>query len=114
METKGKEPSETLSPTTAQTTTQTMAQNPQGSKPKWKVGSFLQQAVAGVESKLDFILSEEEQQQQQQMQARNAAAMARRAESPGGGRWFYFWTRRHGIANELVCSVAQFVECAQE
>lgn len=85
METKGKEPSETLSPTTAQTTTQTMAQNPQGSKPKWKVGSFLQQAVAGVESKLDFILSEEEQQQQQ-MQARNAAAMARRAESPGGGR----------------------------
>lgn len=82
METKGKEASETVAPAT---TTQPMAQNTQGSKPKWKVGSFLQQAVAGVESKLDFILSEEEQQQQQQMQqqmqARNAAK-ARRAESP--------------------------------
>lgn len=90
METKGKEASETVAPAT---TTQTMAQNTQGSKPKWKVGSFLQQAVAGVESKLDFILSEEEQQQQQQqMQARNAAAKARRAESPsqntGGGMVF--------------------------
>lgn len=56
-----------------------MAQNPQGSKQKWKVGSFLQQAVAGVESKLDLILAEEEQQQQQQqqMQSRNAAAKAK-------------------------------------
>lgn len=85
METKGKEASETMSPSPATTQPQPMAQNPQGSKPKWKVGSFLQQAVAGVESKLDFILSEEEQQQQmqQQMQARSAAAKARRAESPG-------------------------------
>ncbi|GMF72716.1 unnamed protein product [Aspergillus oryzae] len=31
---------------------------------KWKVGSFLQQAVAGVESKLDMILADEEQRQQ--------------------------------------------------
>lgn len=90
MESKGKEASETMSSSPA--TTQPMAQNPQGSKPKWKVGSFLQQAVAGVESKLDFILSEEEQQQQmQQMQARNAAAKARRPESPGqqtgGSTW---------------------------
>ena len=65
-----------------------MAQNPQGSKQKWKVGSFLQQAVAGVESKLDLILAEEEQQQQQQqqqqMQSRNAAAKAKQVESPGG------------------------------
>jgi hypothetical protein len=40
----------------------TMAQNSQGSKSKWKVGSFLQQAVAGVESRLDMILAEEEDQ----------------------------------------------------
>ncbi|GIC92032.1 M protein repeat protein [Aspergillus udagawae] len=39
-----------------------MAQNTQGSKSKWKVGSFLQQAVAGVESRLDMILAEEEEQ----------------------------------------------------
>ncbi|KAF4160272.1 hypothetical protein CNMCM6936_004013 [Aspergillus lentulus] len=39
-----------------------MAQNTQGSKSKWKVGSFLQQAVAGVESRLDMILAEEEDQ----------------------------------------------------
>lgn len=73
----------------------TMAQNPaqnpqpqQGPKQKWKVGSFLQQAVAGVESKLDLILAEEEQQQQlqqlQQMQSRNAATKAKQADSPGG------------------------------
>ncbi|KAF9889226.1 hypothetical protein FE257_007539 [Aspergillus nanangensis] len=42
-----------------------MAQIPQGSKPKWKVGSFLQQAVAGVESRLDLILAEEENNRQQ-------------------------------------------------
>ncbi|KAL5356984.1 TATA element modulatory factor 1 TATA binding-domain-containing protein [Aspergillus floccosus] len=41
-----------------------MAQNTQGSKPKWKVGSFLQQAVAGVESRLDLILSEEDDRTQ--------------------------------------------------
>lgn len=65
-----------------------MAQNPQGSKPKWKVGSFLQQAVAGVESKLDLILAEEEEQKQlQQMQSRNAATKAKQTESQqnGGG-----------------------------
>ncbi|KAB8068185.1 TATA element modulatory factor 1 TATA binding-domain-containing protein [Aspergillus leporis] len=33
-------------------------------QPRWKVGSFLQQAVAGVESKLDLILADEEQRQQ--------------------------------------------------
>ncbi|KAE8376286.1 TATA element modulatory factor 1 TATA binding-domain-containing protein [Aspergillus bertholletiae] len=35
-------------------------------QPKWKVGSFLQQAVAGVESKLDLILADDEQRQQLQ------------------------------------------------
>jgi len=62
-----------------------MAQNPQGSKPKWKVGSFLQQAVAGVESKLDLILAEEEEQKQlQQMQSKNAAAKVQGQQNGGG------------------------------
>ncbi|KAJ5946480.1 hypothetical protein N7454_003319 [Penicillium verhagenii] len=42
------------------------SQNP--SKPKWGVGSFFQQAVAGVESRLDHILLDEEERQ------KNAAA----------------------------------------
>lgn len=37
-----------------------MAQNSQAQKPKWGVGSFFQQAVAGVESRLDLILMDEE------------------------------------------------------
>ncbi|KAL1885595.1 hypothetical protein Plec18167_001090 [Paecilomyces lecythidis] len=41
-----------------------MAQNSQQTKPKWGVGSFLQQAVAGVESRLDQILAEEDMQKQ--------------------------------------------------
>jgi hypothetical protein len=40
-----------------------MAQNSQTQKPKWGVGSFLQQAVAGVESRLDHILMDEENNQ---------------------------------------------------
>ncbi|KKK13590.1 hypothetical protein ARAM_005388 [Aspergillus rambellii] len=36
------------------------------SQSKWKVGSFLQQAVAGVESRLDLILAEEEESKQPQ------------------------------------------------
>ena len=36
------------------------SQSPQSSKPKWAVGSFLQQAVAGVESRLDHILADPE------------------------------------------------------
>ncbi|KAJ5107423.1 hypothetical protein N7456_004098 [Penicillium angulare] len=41
-----------------------MAQNPQNpSKPKWGVGSLFQQAVAGVESRLDHILLDEEERQ---------------------------------------------------
>jgi len=62
-----------------------MAQNSQGPKPKWKVGSFLQQAVAGVESKLDLILAEEEEQKQlQQMQSKNVAAKAQGQQNGGG------------------------------
>lgn len=46
-----------------------MAQDSQAqSKPKWGVGSFFQQAVAGVESRLDNILLDEEERQ------KNAAA----------------------------------------
>ncbi|CAI7588557.1 unnamed protein product [Penicillium glandicola] len=37
-----------------------MAQNSQPQKQKWGVGSFFQQAVAGVESRLDHILMDEE------------------------------------------------------
>ncbi|KAG0155300.1 hypothetical protein PDIDSM_875 [Penicillium digitatum] len=37
-----------------------MAQNSQTQKSKWGVGSFFQQAVAGVESRLDHILMDEE------------------------------------------------------
>jgi hypothetical protein len=37
-----------------------MAQNSQAPKQKWGVGSFFQQAVAGVESRLDHILMDED------------------------------------------------------
>ncbi|KAJ5794105.1 M protein repeat protein [Penicillium paradoxum] len=40
-----------------------MAQNSQTQKPKWGMGSFFQQAVAGVESRLDHILMDEENNQ---------------------------------------------------
>lgn len=40
-----------------------MAQNSQPQKPKWAVGNFFQQAVAGVESRLDNILLDEEERQ---------------------------------------------------
>ncbi|KAI3010678.1 hypothetical protein CBS147346_1443 [Aspergillus niger] len=55
-----------------------MSQGSQGSKPKWKVGSFLQQAVAGVESRLDLILAEEEDQKQ--LQAKNATTKPKQNE----------------------------------
>ncbi|PYH44451.1 M protein repeat protein [Aspergillus saccharolyticus JOP 1030-1] len=58
-----------------------MAQNSQGNKPKWKVGSFLQQAVAGVESRLDQILAEEEDQKQGQ--AKNVAPKTKPTEQTG-------------------------------
>jgi hypothetical protein len=37
-----------------------MAQEPKTQKQKWGMGSFLQQAVAGVESRLDHILMDED------------------------------------------------------
>lgn len=40
-----------------------MAQNSQAHKSKWGVGSFFQQAVAGVESRLDNILMDQEDTQ---------------------------------------------------
>ncbi|KAJ6102921.1 M protein repeat protein [Penicillium sp. IBT 16267x] len=45
------------------------------SKPKWGVGSFFQQAVAGVESRLDHILLDEEERQ------KNAAAKPQENET---------------------------------
>lgn len=45
-----------------------MAQNPQGPKSKWGVGSFFQQAVAGVESRLDNILADGEEGSPQAVQ----------------------------------------------
>jgi hypothetical protein len=40
-----------------------MAQNSQAPKSKWGVGNFFQQAVAGVESRLDNILMDQEDAQ---------------------------------------------------
>jgi hypothetical protein len=40
-----------------------MAQNSQAPKSKWGVGSLFQQAVAGVESRLDNILMDQEEAQ---------------------------------------------------
>ncbi|KAH2488708.1 hypothetical protein KXV28_007001 [Aspergillus fumigatus] len=57
-----------------------MAQNTQGSKSRWKVGSFLQQAVAGVESRLDMILAEEEDQKPL---SRSSSVKSKRNESLG-------------------------------
>ncbi|EAW07767.1 M protein repeat protein [Aspergillus clavatus NRRL 1] len=55
-----------------------MAQN-SGPKSKWKVGSFLQQAVAGVESRLDMILAEEENQKPL---SRTPSVKSKQNESP--------------------------------
>lgn len=44
-------------------TSVTMAQNQQTHKSKWGVGAFFQQAVAGVESRLDNILLDDEERQ---------------------------------------------------
>lgn len=38
-----------------------MDQNPNAPKPKWGMGSFFQQAVAGMESRLDNFLTEGEE-----------------------------------------------------
>lgn len=38
-----------------------MAQNSQAQKPKWAMGNFFQQAVAGVESRLDNILLDQDE-----------------------------------------------------
>lgn len=53
-----------------------MAQNSQTQKPKWGVGSFFQQAVAGVESRLDHILMDEEVNQ--------TSSVAKPTETQGG------------------------------
>lgn len=53
-----------------------MAQNSQTQKSKWGVGSFFQQAVAGVESRLDHILMDEEGNQ--------TGSIAKPTENQGG------------------------------
>ncbi|KAL4809587.1 TATA element modulatory factor 1 TATA binding-domain-containing protein [Aspergillus unguis] len=55
------------------------------SQNKWKVGSFLQQAVAGVESRLDQMLTEEEdaKRQQQQQQTKQHALRPKSGDQSG-------------------------------
>lgn len=90
-----------------------MSQGSQGSKPKWKVGSFLQQAVAGVESRLDLILAEEEDQKQ--LQAKNATAKSKPNEQTSSMEtldrfgWLYY-VRLLTVTRYIT----QFVECAKE
>jgi hypothetical protein len=54
-----------------------MAQDSQTQKPKWGMGNFFQQAVAGVESRLDNILLDEEE--------RKKAANAKPGETASTG-----------------------------
>lgn len=90
-----------------------MSQNPQGSKSKWKVGSFLQQAVAGVESKLDLILAEEEGQKQQQ--AKNVATKPRQTEQTGSMEYLDQFGRLYRVASLIHTRyITQLVECAKE
>ena len=49
-----------------------MTQNQQTSKPKWGVGNFFQQAVAGVESRLDLMLAEGDEGAQQAASSKTA------------------------------------------
>ena len=61
-----------------------MAQNQQTSKPKWGVGSFFQQAVAGVESRLDHMLAEGDEGAPQPASSKAAPGgnLARQGASP--------------------------------
>lgn len=52
-----------------------MTQNSQATRPKWAVGSFFQQAVAGVESRLDLILADPDE-----APSKNAATKAKQDE----------------------------------
>ncbi|CAI7669995.1 unnamed protein product [Penicillium pancosmium] len=52
-----------------------MSQDSQGQKPKWAMGNFFQQAVAGVESRLDNILMDEEER------AKNGLPKAKEGET---------------------------------
>lgn len=51
-----------------------MTQNPQTPKSKWGMGSFFQQAVAGVESRLDNILADGEEIPQHSIPSKVAQA----------------------------------------
>lgn len=59
-----------------------MAQNQQAPKPKWGVGSFFQQAVAGVESKLDLMLAEGEEVPAAALRSRQSGNLAHQGASP--------------------------------
>lgn len=98
-----------------------MAQDSQAqSKPKWGVGSFFQQAVAGVESRLDNILLDEEERQ------KNATANAKPeseakvetkntplTRSPAGCMGIHSNCRRTWLIS-ISSDLAKFIECAEE
>jgi len=93
-----------------------MAQNSQTQKPKWAMGSFFQQAVAGVESRLDNILLDEEE--------RKKAANAKPAEAASTGGTINNSTAdcTHCIGslsfwkgtNRFSSDFSQRINCAQE
>lgn len=68
----------------------------QGQKPKWGMGNFFQQAVAGVESRLDNILMDEEERQKnapakpKDGETAAPAAQASISRSPAGCTAFAF------------------------
>lgn len=66
-----------------------MAQNSQASKSKWGVGSFFQQAVAGVESRLDNILMDQEDAEKaSNAKSKDAESTASPiSRSPAGCKW---------------------------
>lgn len=55
-----------------------MSTNPPPTRPKWGVGSFFQQAVAGVESRLDNILAEPDEE----LNSKNVEKSSPRIEQP--------------------------------
>lgn len=62
-----------------------MAQNSQAPKSKWGVGNFFQQAVAGVESRLDNILMDQEDAQKEKAKPKEAESTASPiSRSPAG------------------------------
>jgi len=96
-----------------------MAQDSQPqSKPKWGVGSFFQQAVAGVESRLDNILLDEEERQKSaaakpEGEAKVEAKNTPITRSPAGCMEAH--VNRIGTWLTLISSdLTKLIECAEE